>query len=79
MGLLVPPCLAHRLRWSLSSFLPGLILNLNLRDLCLLSSWDDRREPACPAVNYILLKKQTLLFIYLLGGSRVWNSGLHTC
>jgi hypothetical protein len=35
--------------------LPGLALNRDPPDLCLLSSWDYRREPLVPALCFFIL------------------------
>jgi hypothetical protein len=39
-------------RQDLTNYLPGLAFNLDPSDLCLLSSWDYRREPPVPGFIY---------------------------
>jgi hypothetical protein len=39
------------LRSGLANYLPGLALNLDPPDLCLLSSWDYRHEPPVPGLK----------------------------
>jgi hypothetical protein len=39
------------------NYLPGLALNSDPPDLCLLSSWDYRDEPPAPGLLQIFLKK----------------------
>jgi hypothetical protein len=39
------------------NYLPGLALNCNAPDLCLLSSYGYRREPPAPGFKVIVLKE----------------------
>jgi hypothetical protein len=39
-------------RWGLTNYLPGLALNHDPPDLCLLSSWDYRCGPPCQASDF---------------------------
>jgi hypothetical protein len=47
-------CEGYFLRQGLKNYLPGLALNLDPPDLCLLSSWDYRREPPAPSSTFPL-------------------------
>jgi hypothetical protein len=51
-----PPCLAYWLRGGLTNSLPGLVLNCDLSDFCLASSWDYRHEPQHLTKNLVLCK-----------------------
>jgi hypothetical protein len=44
------------LRWGLMNYLPGLALNHDPPDLCLLSIWDCRREPSGPGFCCIFMR-----------------------
>jgi hypothetical protein len=45
-----PVCPTCCLTWGLTGFLPGLALNCNSPDLCLLSNWDVTCVPLYPAL-----------------------------
>jgi hypothetical protein len=47
---------------SCKLFAPGLALNCDPPDLCLLSSWDYRRDHQCPASDSILMLNCLLAF-----------------
>jgi hypothetical protein len=53
------------------NYLPGLVLNHDSPDLCLLSSWDYRREPLCPVVTSSchFTAEQPSWVLYLAGPS----------
>jgi hypothetical protein len=47
--MLCQPCFAFCIfQIGVANYLPGLVLNHNPPDLCLLSSWDYRCEPQVP-------------------------------
>jgi hypothetical protein len=57
-------------KWGLVNYLPWLALNLNLPDLCLLSSWDYRREPPVPRPGEAL---ETNVQVPLASLGRFWG------